>query len=62
MRIATAPVNWNNADVADYRPWTPYPALLDEMVAAAEAAHLVRPARALADALAGLAASRHLAA
>jgi len=34
MRIATAPVNWNNADVADYRPWTPYPALLDEMVAA----------------------------
>jgi inosose dehydratase len=34
MRIATAPVNWNNADVTDYRPWTPYPALLDEMVAA----------------------------
>jgi inosose dehydratase len=34
MRIATAPVNWNNADVAGYRSWTPYPALLDEMVAA----------------------------
>src|SRR6202023_3989258 len=34
MRIATAPVNWNKADVTDYRPWTPYPALLDEMVAA----------------------------
>jgi inosose dehydratase len=34
MRIATAPVNWNNADVTDYRPWTPYPALLDEMIAA----------------------------
>jgi inosose dehydratase len=34
MRIATAPVNWNNDDVTDYRPWTPYPALLDEMVAA----------------------------
>jgi inosose dehydratase len=34
MRIATAPVNWNNADVTDYRPWTPYPVLLDEMVAA----------------------------
>jgi sugar phosphate isomerase/epimerase len=34
MRIATAPVNWNNADVTDYRPWTPYPALLDEMVSA----------------------------
>ena len=38
MRIATAPVNWNNADVTDYRPWTPYPQLLDEMVAAGYAA------------------------
>jgi inosose dehydratase len=38
MRIATAPVNWNNADVTDYRPWTPYPALLDEMVSAGYAA------------------------
>jgi inosose dehydratase len=34
MKIGTAPVNWNNADVTDYRPWTPYPALLDEMVRA----------------------------
>jgi inosose dehydratase len=34
MKLATAPVNWNNADVTDYRPWVPYPALLDEMVAA----------------------------
>ncbi|HET9376917.1 MAG TPA: sugar phosphate isomerase/epimerase [Chthoniobacterales bacterium] len=34
MRIATAPVNWNNADVTGYRPWTPYPQLLDDMVAA----------------------------
>lgn len=34
MKLATAPVNWNNADVTDYRPWIPYPALLDEMVAA----------------------------
>lgn len=34
MRIGTAPVNWNNADVTNYRPWTPYPALLDQMVAA----------------------------
>jgi inosose dehydratase len=34
VKIATAPVNWNNADVDDYRPWTPYPQLLDEMVAA----------------------------
>ena len=34
MKLATAPVNWNNADVTDYRPWVPYPELLDEMVAA----------------------------
>jgi inosose dehydratase len=34
MKLATAPVNWNNADVTDYRPWVPYPALLEEMVAA----------------------------
>jgi inosose dehydratase len=34
MKLATAPVNWNNADVTDYRPWVPYPALLDEMVTA----------------------------
>jgi inosose dehydratase len=38
MRIATAPVNWNNADVSDYRPWIPYPRLLDEMAAAGYAA------------------------
>ena len=34
MKLATAPVNWNNADVTDYRPWVPYPALLDQVVAA----------------------------
>src|ERR1700722_7104931 len=34
MKLATAPVNWNNADVTDYRPWVPYPAVLDEIVAA----------------------------
>ena len=34
MKLATAPVNWNNADVTDYRPWISYPALLDEMVTA----------------------------
>ena len=34
MKIATAPVNWNNNDVEDYRQWTPYPQLLEEMVAA----------------------------
>lgn len=34
MKIATAPVNWNNNDVRDYREWTPYPQLLEEMLAA----------------------------
>ena len=34
MKIATAPVNWNNNDVHDYREWTPYPQLLEEMLAA----------------------------
>jgi inosose dehydratase len=38
MKIATAPVNWNNNDVRDYREWTPYPQLLEEMVAAGYAA------------------------
>jgi inosose dehydratase len=27
-------VNWNSPDVPEYRPWTPYPALLDDFVAA----------------------------
>jgi len=34
MRIATAPINWNNEDVPEYRTWTPYPEVLDEIVAA----------------------------
>jgi inosose dehydratase len=34
MKIATAPVNWNNNDAPDYREWTPYPQLIDEMVKA----------------------------
>ncbi len=34
MRIATAPVNWNNADVPEYRQWTPYEQMMDEMVQA----------------------------
>lgn len=34
MRIATAPVNWNNPDVPDYRPWIPYPRMMDEFVEA----------------------------
>ncbi len=34
MKLATAPVNWNNNDVRDYREWTPYPRLLEEMRAA----------------------------
>ena len=31
MRIATSPINWNNEDVPDYRPWIPYPEILDEI-------------------------------
>lgn len=38
MRLATAPVNWNSPDVPEYRAWTPYPQLLDEMAAAGYAA------------------------
>jgi len=34
MKLATAPVNWNNSDVSDYREWTPYPQLIDEMAKA----------------------------
>jgi inosose dehydratase len=34
MKIGTAPVNWNSPHVPDYRPWTPYPQLLEEMKAA----------------------------
>jgi inosose dehydratase len=34
MRIATAPCNWNNGDVPEYRPYTPYPQMMDEMVEA----------------------------
>lgn len=38
MRIATAPCNWNNGDVPEYRPYTPYPQMMDEMVQAGYAA------------------------
>lgn len=31
MKIATSPINWNNEDVPDYRPWLPYPKILDEI-------------------------------
>ena len=34
MKLATAPVNWNSPDVPEYRAYTPYPQLLEEMVAA----------------------------
>lgn len=34
MRIATAPVNWNNPDVPEYRAWLPYRQMMDEFVAA----------------------------
>lgn len=38
MRIATAPINWNNEDVPGYRAPTPYPGILDEIVRAGYAA------------------------
>ncbi len=31
MRIGTAPINWNNADVTDWRPTIPYERVLAEM-------------------------------
>lgn len=34
MKIATAPVNWNNPDISDYRPFTAYGPMMDEMVEA----------------------------
>ena len=34
MRIATAPVNWNNPDVPEYRAWLPYAQMMDEFVEA----------------------------
>ncbi len=34
VTIGTAPVNWNNEDVPDYRPWTPLEDMLDQMAAA----------------------------
>jgi len=34
MKLATAPVNWNSPDVPEYRAYTPYSQLLEEMVAA----------------------------
>ncbi len=34
MRLATAPVNWNNPDVPEYRAWVPYGTMMDEFVAA----------------------------
>jgi inosose dehydratase len=34
LRVGTAPVNWNNGDVPDWRTPTPFPQILDEMAAA----------------------------
>lgn len=34
LRIGTAPVNWNNGDVPDWRTPTPFPQILDDMAAA----------------------------
>lgn len=33
-RVGTTPINWNNADLPDLAPEVPFPAILDEMVAA----------------------------
>jgi hypothetical protein len=34
MKLATAPVNWNSPDVPEYRAYTSYPQLLEEMAEA----------------------------
>ena len=34
IRVGTAPVNWNNSDVSDWRAPTPFPQILDEMASA----------------------------
>lgn len=31
LRIGTAPVNWNNNDLPNWRPFVPFPEILDEM-------------------------------
>lgn len=38
LRIGTAPVNWNNNDLVNWRPMVPFPAILDEMRAAGHTA------------------------
>ena len=34
LHLATAPANWNNNDIPGWRPLTPFPRVLDEMLAA----------------------------
>lgn len=34
MQVGTATVNWNNDDLPGWRPFVPFPAILDEMAAA----------------------------
>ena len=34
LQVGTAPVNWNNSDVPDWRERTPFPQILDEMASA----------------------------
>ena len=34
IKVGTAPVNWNNGDVPDWRTPTPFPQILDEMASA----------------------------
>src|SRR5680860_108674 len=38
LRVGTAPVNWNNNDLPNWRPLVPFPEILDEMARAGYAA------------------------
>jgi inosose dehydratase len=44
VRIGTATVNWNNDDLPGWRPFVPFPAILDEMAAAGYAGTEYSPA------------------
>lgn len=44
LRIGTAPVNWNNTDIPNWRPLTPFPDILDRMREAGYTATEYNPA------------------
>ena len=44
VKVGTAPCNWNNDDIPNYRPVTPYHEMLDQMAAAGYAWTEVTPA------------------